>query len=262
MFADSASEDLNKALDTMREKHFLPAYMNRRQRNLMFKEKYKSQLENSPAKVTLGDEDFPLVHVNKHKDVPARGPLVNSIIKMMRENGEWDHLPSLLDGLHAAKASPSIETQEKMIRQAATDEQFDVILSCLKKVDDTGMTLKNDDILHWVLRGLRLSPAKHDWNRKYLAKALKQSWELAMIFEQKGHTRGKTPRDLTSDDPRKNPSVIGYWLELYAMNAVRYQKSEDRDGNVKKYADRALSCLQQSEVSAHEHGLQSLTDDD
>jgi len=251
---------LNESLDTIREKYFFPAFLNRQQKNLIYKDKYKAQLENSPARVTLGDEDFDLVHVNRRTELPARRPLVNSIIEMMRQNKEWDHLIPLLEGLHTARRTPYISMQERIIRQAAEDDSLDVILSCLKKVDDTGMTLKNDEILHWVLRSLRRTAAKHDWNRKYLAKALSQSKDLAMILEQEGHTRGKTPRDLASDDPRINPVVIGVWLELFAINAVKYQKGKDTDGSVKRYAERAVTCMQQSKVSSLSRSrIQTLT---
>lgn len=249
-FTDSESAALNESLDTIRDRYFFPAYLNKQQRNLIYKDKYKQQLENSPAKVTLGDEDFDLVHVDRRKDLPARRPLVNSILKMMRENKEWNHLAPLLEGLHTARVTPDISMQERIIRQAAEDNSLHDVLTCLIKVDDTGMSLKNDEVLHWVLRGLRRGAAKHNWQRKYLAKSLTQSKVLASILEQDGHIRGKTSHSLTDDDPRANPLVIGVYLELYGINAVKYQKGQDTDGSVKSYAERAMTCLQQRKVSS------------
>lgn len=249
-FRDSESDALNESLDTIRDRYFFPAYLNKQQRNLIYKDKYKQQLENSPAKVTLGDEDFDLVHVDRRRDLPARRPLVNSILRMMRENKEWNHLVPLLEGLHTARVTPDISMQERIIRQAGEDNSLDAILTSLIKVDDTGMSLKNDEVLHWVLRGLRRGAAKHNWERKYLAKSLTQSKMLAAILEQDGHTRGKTSHNLTADDPRTNPLVIGVWLELYGISAVKYQKGQDTDGNVKRYAERVMTCLQQSKVSS------------
>jgi len=248
-FRESGSDELNDSLVTIREQYFFPAFLNKQQKNLVYKNKYKQQLENSPARVTLGDEDFDLVHVNRRTDLSARRPLVNSIIKMMREHKEWYHLVPLLEGLHTARVTPDISTQERIIRQATEDDSLNAVLACLTKVDDTGMSLKHNEVLHWVLRGLRRSAAKHNWERKYLAKSLSQLKELASILEQEGHTRGKTPHNLTSDDPRTNPLVIGVWLELYGINAVKYQKGQDTDGSVKKYAERAMTCMRQAKVS-------------
>ncbi|GAB7340353.1 hypothetical protein MBLNU457_6799t1 [Dothideomycetes sp. NU457] len=249
-FRDSESDALNESLDTIRDRYFFPAYLNKQQRNLIYKDKYKQQLENSPARVTLGDEDFDLVHVDRRKDLPARRPLVNSILKMMRENKEWHHLVPLFVGLHTARVTPDISMQERIIRQAAEDDNLDAVLTCLTKVDDTGMTLKNDEVLHWVLRSLRRSAAKHNWERKYLAKSLTQSKMLASILEQDGHTRGKTSHNLTADDPRTNSLVIGVFLELYGISAVKYQKGQDTDGSIKRYAERAVTCLRQTKESA------------
>jgi len=210
----------------------------------MYKDKFKTELENSQTIVTLGNEDFKLEHVDKRTDIPARRPLVNQIVRLMNESKEWNHLPALLEGLHAVEATPDTTLRERIIRQATEAGHFHTILMCLYNPRRTGLTLKHDAIVHWVIRSLRRTAVLGSWSKKSTEKAIKYANEVAMLLEQEEHAYGKTTHQIAPDDPRKNPVVIGAYLELFAMNAYKHHEKKDYDGSVKKYTQRLMACME------------------
>jgi hypothetical protein len=240
VFAETASPELDQVLSQLRTKHFIPAYLNKRQRHLIFGDKFKQELENNPAYATLGEEELPLLHIDRRTEIPARKPLVLKALQLIQENDEWRQLPSLLEGLHKARPTPDLALQEKILRKLQQADQFPVILRSLRRSQATGLTLKNDAVLNQVLHALREAAALDNWEQTRLQKALKYANELAELLESEQHGSG---RKLSHDDARKRPAVIGLFLELHAVYASQYQAGQDVDGKVKAYATRFMACF-------------------
>jgi len=262
-----------------------PALLNARQRNLIYKQKYKTELETSPQRLTFGGERFQLKHVDRRRDLSARRPLVNKAIENMHANKDWAQLPALLEGLHQARIMPDATTLVRVIRMATNDRNFHVVLSCLARPLVTGLTLKDDEVLRWVVRGLRRvavlgetskehqaaraegseestttpdeqssgsTAAPTAWSEASVARALRYANVVAQLLERDGHTRGRTPYEFVDDDPRLRPTIIGAFLELAAINAYKYHDGKDVDGSVRKYADRLRARLtKHQEVRLH-----------
>lgn len=242
-FAETSSPELDDVLLKLRTKHFIPAYLNKRQRHLIFGDKFKQELENNPAYATLGDEEIPLLHIDRRKDIPARKPLVLQALRLIEENDEWRQLPSLLEGLHKARPQPDLALQEKILRKLQLADQFPVILRSLRRSNATGLTLKNDAVLNQVLNALRETASLENWEQTRLEKALKQADELAELLESADHGTG---RKLSPDDPRTRPAVIGLFLELHAVYAQQYQGGQDVGGKVKAYATRFMATFNEA----------------
>ncbi|GAB7347103.1 hypothetical protein MBLNU459_g3231t1 [Dothideomycetes sp. NU459] len=242
-FSETANPDLDDVLLSLRNNHFIPAYLNVRQRRLIFSDKHKTELENNPSYATLGDEEVPLTHMDRRRDIPAKRPLVKKALELMREPEDWKQLPSLLEGLTKTNGKPDVALQEKVIRKAIEADQFSVVLRCLRRSYATGMTLKNDTVLNQVLWGLHRSAQLGEWDEKRLRKAIRQADELAQLLEADDHGSG---RKLSQNDPRTRPATIGVYLELAAVNSYKFYAGRDHDGSVKKYADRLMACFQNS----------------
>lgn len=228
---------------TLRNKHFIPAYLNKRQRNLIYKDKFKQELENQPAYATLGEEEVALEHVDRRKDIPNRSKLLHQALDQMQTAADWKQLPNILESLAKAKAIPKPAVQEKMIRRATLADQLGVVVACLRKPTVTGITLKNDNIVDLLMRGLRSTAQLEDWKEENIQKALANANNIAQLLEQEGHTRGRAPHMLVVNDPRTRSSVIGQFLELVAVHAYKYHGGRDTDGSVKKYAERLMPCF-------------------
>lgn len=242
-FAETSSPELDDVLLQLRTKHFIPAYLNKRQRHLIFGDKFKQELENNPAYATLGEEEIPLIHIDRRKDIPARKPLVLQALRLIEENDEWRQLPSILEGLHKARPQPDLALQEKILRKLQLADQFPVILRSLRRSHATGLTLKNDAVLNQVLNALRETASLENWEQTRLEKALKQADELAELLESADHGSG---RKLSPNDPRTRPAVIGLFLELHAVYAQQYQAGQDVSGKVKAYATRFMATFNES----------------
>lgn len=166
---------------------------------------------------------------------------------MLEESSDWAQLQSILTGLHKGRSTPSIGAQEKIIRRAIRTGHYGIVLQCLGKPDETGLTLKNDVILNLTLWGLHSTAETNGWEEGHVHKALRYSDTVAQLLEQDGHTRGKTTHNLVPNDPRTNPRVIGVFLEIAAVKAYKFQKASDEDGSVKKYAERMMACFENYE---------------
>jgi hypothetical protein len=241
IFAETSSPELDDVLLQLRTKHFIPAYLNKRQRHLIFGDKFKQELENNPAYATLGEEEIQLVHIDRRSEIPARKPLVLKALSLIEQNDEWRQLPSLLEGLHKARPQPDLALQEKILRKLQLADQFPVILRSLRRSAATGLSLKN--VLNQVLNALRETASLENWEKTRLEKALKQADDLAELLESADHGSG---RKLSPDDPRTRPAVIGLFLELHAVYAQQYQNGQDVNGKVKAYATRFMATFEQS----------------
>lgn len=239
-FPETSSPQLDEVLLQLRTKHFIPAYLNKRQRHLIFGDKFKTELQNNPAYATLGDEEIALVHIDRTREIPARKPLVLQALGLIEENDEWNQLPSLLEGLHKAHPDSDPALQEKILRKLQQADQFSVILRCLRRSETTGLTLKKDAVLNRVLLALRETALGEKWEQERLEKALRHADELAELLESAQHG---TMRQLSPNDPRTRPAVIGLFLELHAVYASQYQGGQDVKGKVRAYAQRFMACF-------------------
>lgn len=181
--------------------------------------------------------------MDRRRDIPAKRPLVNKALSLMREPEDWKQLPSLLEGLTKGDGKTAIDVQEKMVRKAIEADQYSVILRCLRRSHATGITLKHDTILTQVLWGLHRSAQLGDWDEKRLRKAIRQANELALLLESDDHGTGKK---VAANDPRTRPATIAVFLELAAVSSFKFYAGRDHDGSVKRYAERLMACFQHS----------------
>lgn len=115
--------------------------------------------------------------------------------------------------------------------------QFGIILQCLKVANNTGLTLRDPETLEATIWGLRQIADQQDWSEEATATAIKHANEVASQLESEAHGTGKRIR---KDDPRRDPFVLGVFLELAAVYAWRFKGGKDVDGKVKVFAERLL----------------------
>lgn len=249
VFGETTSPQLDDTLLTLRNNHFIPAYLNKRQRHLIFGDKFKTELENNPAYATLGEEEVQLKHVDRRRDVPTRRPLVRKALSIMKTDEDWRQLPAMLEGLHKGQARPDVDFHEKIIRKAVQAGQLGVVVRCLNRSTLTGITLKNDNVLNSVLWGLHEYAQTDDWDEARIRKAIRYGNEIAQMLESQEHGSG---RKIAENDPRTRPATIAVYLELSAVLAQKYQGANDVDGTVARYAQRLLACANDANQPAEQ----------
>ena len=186
--------------------------------------------------------------------MPNRKEQLARVLHLMR-NGEahdWDNLPNLLRGLHAMRKDPPPRVRARMIRQASIKGKFDVIMKCLRAAQATGLTLTDADTLQATIWGLRSIADQGEWSEEALAQALKYSSDIASLLESDIHGGG---RNVPPTDARRNPFVLGVFLELNAVYAYRFQGAEDIDGRVTAFAERLLFNIPENQTMVSSRNL-------
>lgn len=250
-FSEASNAELNDVLATLREKHFIPAYLRKQERKMIFKQEFKQYLQDNPQTVYLGGEEIQLQWIDAKNDIPARKGLVNQAIDLMAagESAEWQNLPKLLQALNEGVKKPATPAQmEKIVRKAIQSGKFGFVLQCLTQAEKTGMSLKDERVLQSVISGLHEMAEGSEWSEETTGRALRDAHQISLLLEREEHGNGAK---LASNDPRTRPEVLGVFLELAAVYAYKFEGAQDKQGLVKAYAGRLLSNLKdrQSTVS-------------
>lgn len=241
-FQETSNPSLNDVLSTMRSKHFVPGYLDRSTRHLIFGTKHRQSLLDNPQTVTIGDEEVPLVWMNRETEIPNRTKLLKEAVDLMEqgEKKDWQNLRPLLTGLGHFNVVPKPEMMERIVRRAVNAGQVGVVLGCLDQSKATGMTLKHDGVLTTVVRGVREQAQRAGWSEDACKTALGHARKLALLLESEEHGTG---RRLREKDPRQRPEVIGVFLELAAVNAYLHNNKQDAGDTVRVYTSRLLSII-------------------
>ncbi|KAI7360452.1 hypothetical protein KC336_g21979, partial [Hortaea werneckii] len=74
-FSETANDDLNNVLASMRSTHFIPGYLPKQERRMILGRKYRQQLQDNPVTVNVADEEVNLEWLDREKDIPNRTDL-------------------------------------------------------------------------------------------------------------------------------------------------------------------------------------------
>ncbi|PNS16527.1 hypothetical protein CAC42_261 [Sphaceloma murrayae] len=246
-FTSTSSSELNEVLSTLRNDHILPAYLNRSQQRLVFRKKYRSELENSSVTVSVEHEDFELKALDRGQTMAERKPLVKKAIDLVTQEKAWGQVYPLLEGLAKIRDATDQATMEKLIRRAAMEGRFGVVVQCLKAAERTGLTMRDKYVFKGVLRGLRQIVERRGWEQGALDRAIRYGNEVAVLMVDGEHMSSKRiPRKeaaVVEGNPLKNPISMATWLELHAVRAYKYGNEQDDTSKLKAYHDRIVSCF-------------------
>lgn len=249
-FTETSNEELDDVLASMRNKHFVPAALTPAQRRLIFGDKNREEMTKHPRTIEIAGEPIELKWMDRRKEIPNRTKLFRSAIRLMTEDGSreaWGNLLQILVGLKRSGVEITDIEVTRILRAALQTGHFGAILSCLRRGDETGITLQRPEVLDAILLGLRRHAQKDEWGQENIDRAIKEGRDVAQLLESEMHGGGKVMRE---NDLRRDPRVIGVFLELSAMFAARHQDGKDVDGRVRAYSERLLANLEGSkEVS-------------
>lgn len=196
-------------------------------------------LAADPITVSVGGEDFQLVHINKRVDVPNSKKGFFRALHLMQDKRDWDNLPRFLSGLHQVRRGPAKLQQFMMIRKAAEAGRLDVIIECARRVSETGFELKDNQVVNMIVTEIQDIAVASNWGVKETKRALTWVEMVSVMLEDERHAGGR--KVANNDDPRVSPKLIGVLLELSAVRAARHLEGRDEDGKVADYARRLLS---------------------
>lgn len=240
-FTDVSSPELQGLLTTIREKVFLPAHLSESQTLLIEKEKYRRQLE-TPTKATIAGEEFTLKPLSKLERPNVRRSLATAI-ELMKEKRDWDNLPNLLKGLKTAGELRLTNTWKptlrKVVSRLGTAGRQDVLLECLRRGSETGITLSSRSFATGIFTQFHRKAFNSDFSPQDTKKAFSWAEQVAVLMENPEHA-GNTNL-AGEDDPRTSPEIIGVLLDLAAVNCSKNLGGKDEDNKVASYTEKFLS---------------------
>jgi hypothetical protein len=207
------------------------------QQNLIYKKKYEKNLEGGVVKATIRDEEFTLKHIDKTTDIPRGQQALHKALTLMKERGQWDNLPNLIQGLRSAGAKMSPFYRTQVMRFLGRGGRQDIIIECLRRVSNTDMNLNDNTTLQQALWWMQFKWVTSEWDREQTSKAL--SWSemiMEMLEDPKHHASegGITPN-------RDRPENNGILLQLAAVRAEKYLGGKDTDNKVELWARKLSS---------------------
>jgi hypothetical protein len=172
-------------------------------------------------------------------------------MKLMKDKKDWANLPNLLEGLKVAGMNTSLEKiKSAVVNNCLTAGRQEVLLECLRRVEDTGMHLKEPRFVVRVMLAMQRRAFNTDFHEHETAKALKWAEMVVTLMEDPKH--GGSRILAGANDPRLQPEVIGIMLELAAVRAVKNLESRDVDGKVAKYGARLVGTPLEFRTPAEE----------
>lgn len=194
--------------------------------------------------VEIGGEEIRLKHINMTKDVPNQRKALREALGLMKDKKDWDNFLLLLEGLHSAGRVTDEIVMEQFVRMASLAGRQDVVLESARRVSKTGFRINTREIAKMVVWWIQYRALANGFSQADTKKALSMAEQIALLMEDKAHAGGRVA---DSEDPRTSPEVIGFLLELSALNA-KHQGGKDENGSVEKYAKTLLANLRDKEL--------------
>lgn len=242
-FEPSSSKDLDGLLTLIRERLLTTAFLNESQRELVLHPKWRSTLENEPVYATVGNEEVQLQPLDRFKDLPNRWKSWNQALLMAKTKEDWANMVKLLEGYHSMLKGHKMDTGrlQNFVRRARDAGQVGRIWECLRKVDSTGLTLRDTGVAQQVFLGCVSEELRA---QGYSNKAVKKAWttvlDLLQLLEMPGHCGGA----IVKDDIRQQPWVLGVVVEVAALwQKMRWPNGDGPTQELQKHVDRLLDCL-------------------
>lgn len=201
-------------------------------------------LQDEPVTVQVAGEAFRLEHINRSQDLPSHTKGIFEAVSLMKTNEDWLNLPPLVAGYYKSPNKLTSEQKERLVRKVGKAGRVDMLLLCAKRVNFTGFTLDSPHIVAEIAWYAQNKPLELKWQRQSTEKALSMLEEISYLLEDKRHSGSFKIGD---QDPRVRPELIGTMLQLASVLSVKYHECKDKDGKVKKYAERLRAVIEAGE---------------
>ncbi|KAF2090723.1 hypothetical protein K490DRAFT_53685 [Saccharata proteae CBS 121410] len=239
-FAECSNPELTKILDEVRMRTLLPKYLDKSQSHLV-QSPEAQRLINDPAYARIGTEDVRLLP-NSIEDRPGARSSFLHALNLAETREDWDNMEKLLEGYNNARYHTRMHQVKKAFVVLGCSKGYhDIVLRCLQRVEATGLSLRDDELLLQALLGFRAMAAEADWDAAVLEKALSYVEQTIELMEMEGHCGGKSVHE---GDPRTAPFAMGVPLELAVRRASVPEGWENEGGRIKVYADRLTAVIE------------------
>ncbi|KAK2811498.1 hypothetical protein FQN50_002121 [Emmonsiellopsis sp. PD_5] len=248
-FKPTDSKDLDEILTKYREHVFIPAFLSRPHRKLLYKTPIESSpLLQQPITIYLENSETYQLRPLRLEDTPRNSKL-RDVVELMTTPEHWDNLIPLLQGMHSAKRTPKVDVMEFILRKAGEAGMNTLMIECAKQSRTTGLSLRNYQIAELFFSNFHMQAERADFKGPELEKALKHAKQTATLMNMPDHA----PVDRKLPDPRRHPNIIGVLLELSAARALDAFEGKDTTGDVVSYAEKLIGTWRLREFKIPEY---------
>ncbi|RTE78127.1 hypothetical protein BHE90_007417 [Fusarium euwallaceae] len=223
IFAKTENTQLNEALGTIQEKIILPAYLPRKQRELVFNPKMRSFIQQNPVVIELDGLEHKFTTIDRFTEIPNSKKALGEVLGLMETREDWDNIGTLLAGYKKAGIRLQSYHYDKIIRKAGQSKQTYAIIECAKQSGKTGLFLTRKNHLVLLLADINNKITSPSGEANESAQALK--WiELVLDLIQRPEHQQKGVK--TTDRVHDSPVVRGLLLFAQASSIKAQQAAE------------------------------------
>lgn len=235
-FQDTYSDELDELLSKFRSNVFLPAYLPKVQRDLVYRRKNKHLLTgDEPATVRIGDEVLQMVPLDRMRDEPKMRTSLHRIIQLMREIRDYRNLTPFMIGCRNSRRLLTRNFIERAVRTACEQGEEVAIMDCLKPAEKTGLKLCHYNIAETLISRATWIAVDHDWTEQGVQEALDFAESLWIMMQDPKQIEARKP------NPMNNLTVVGVMVQLHAVKALKFNGQEGAPGEVVEYTQRLLT---------------------
>lgn len=170
----------------------------------------------------------------------------------MHTPADWQNMVVFLQGLKIARRKVTGPMMTKMVRKANERGRQGTVMELLRNGERTGVLLKDGEVVREVMAGAAMKAQAAGWDDQVaVEKALKYAEGILELCEDPTHTGG---RRITALDPRARPEVFGVVVLLASVNAKRFHGGKDKDGKVRRYAEKMMALWRNADLQLDGEG--------
>lgn len=208
-------------------------YFSERQKRLVFRERYRTRMNDEKVKITIGDEEFTLRPRNR-QELPNKRQ-ISQAVEAMKTPQDWKNFTPLLIGCRHSNFIYKKAHFEKWVRLAGRCDALGFVLEAAKQSTRTGFSLSHSGVALSFANALHEKAQKADFKGEETAAALRYGEQAANMMEWPEHTNPQM-----AQDPKRQPFFIGVLTELAAARAIEQADGADVDGKVRSYVQKVL----------------------
>lgn len=211
---------------------------------MLFRQKFRPNLEQSPVHVNLGEgseDNYRLKPLDPSNC--ARTKELKTVISLMKTKEDWNNLLPFLAGLTQAKRLIRPEDWQFIIRKAGDAGVQSILFKCAVQAHRTNFSLGFHDIARAFFYVFHQTAESAGFKGPELEWALRKLKQTAQLMNNPYHSS----KDATKPDPQQLPDIIGVVLELSAARSLYVFEGQDKEGEVRSYAQKLLSTWELGE---------------
>ena len=165
--------------------------------------------------VTMSDGEKVKVEPRDFRDRPEKKKSLQLLLKLLKDDKDWENLPTFLGGMRMAKEALPPGYLERFVRRAFEQGHGRIITRCIEQVDITDVTLADPPVTKELMMELHERATKAGFQGAEMGKIVQEFKHILALMQKSEHC-GQKAFKKGFRDMRQDPTVLGLMLALRA----------------------------------------------